>query len=700
MRKKKNIFMIVFTLLLLVMSSSFVFLSGKAHTSVKENIQVHPVLEREMKLFVLSIVQEVDDSYQLLSFDESVSDEDKKQIGEMMDQIINDIRYKFDDDADFVYQVTQTMTKTQLSNHYERIHENDDINDYYFYDLLRFDGDGKIINEGDLHIEEASDFNLFDLIIPYYDDYQNTAYFMGNEFPSLEGVSINMPKNIEITMIVPSSLTSFGYVTYMLDNWENNNGFAVISLLLFSAVLILFFLIYPISIVEQAPVFRSIIKQKGEIMFSILCILISIGCTACLFISYYSLNDSFGRLLNIYQIAYPQYIVPFVNGLIWFITLFMISLGLYYIKYMFAHGFGRYVREDTFIGAFCKWIKRKMNQLAEVDLSQPVNRPLMQFMLIQLVIILLLVWGPFGYVFAILYVLGLFFWLLNKVKKIQKDYQKLLKAAEELSKGNFDQEMSGDVGVFNALNEEFAHIKSGFEKAVEDEIKSSNMKTELISNVSHDLKTPLTCIKNYIVLLQDESISDETRQEYLKNLAYYSSRLTTLIEDLFEVSKVNSGNVQLDCVDLNIVALIEQICAESEEMLQSKNLKVISHYDKNEIMLYLDGGKTCRIFENLFTNIGKYAMPESRVYIDVRDENDAVRIELKNMSEAEMNFTPEEIVERFVRGDKSRHESGSGLGLAIAQSFTEIQNGEFKIEIDGDLFKVIIRFFRKENIDE
>ncbi|WP_273402059.1 sensor histidine kinase [Traorella massiliensis] len=700
MRKRKNIFIVVFTLLLLVMSLSVVFLSGKASASVKENMQVYPSLEKEMKMFIFSLVQEVDEDYQMLSFDENVTVQEREQIVEIVNEVMEEIKYKFDDDADFVYQITQTATEEQLSNHLNRIQEDDDISEYYFYDHLTFDGQGNIINEGDLQIEEAADFDLFDLIISYYGDYQNAAYYIGDELPSFEGVTIVMPKNIEIEMIVPETLTSFGYVTHMLDTWENYNGFAIISLMLFSAVLVLFFLIYPISTVEEAPLFRSIIKLKGEFIFIILFTLICLGCTACLFVSYYSLNDSFDRLLRLYQISYSQYIVPFVNALVWFITLLVISLGLFYIKYMFAHGFGRYLKEDTLLGTFYNWIKSKMNRLTEVDLAQPINRQLAQFMLIQLCVILLLVWGPFGYVLAIIYVVALFFWLLNKVKIIQNDYQKLLNSAEELSKGNFDQEMNEDVGVFNALNEEFAHIKTGFEKAVEDEIKSSNMKTELISNVSHDLKTPLTCIKNYIVLLQDETISDVTRREYLKNLEYYSSRLTTLIEDLFEVSKVNSGNVQLECVDLNIVALIEQICAESEEMLMSKNLKVVTRYDRNEIMLHLDGGKTCRIFENLFTNIGKYAMPDSRVYIDVKDEDESVRIELKNISEAEMNFTPEEIVERFVRGDKSRHESGSGLGLAIAQSFTEIQNGEFKIEIDGDLFKVILRFHRKVNTDE
>lgn len=218
------------------------------------------------------------------------------------------------------------------------------------------------------------------------------------------------------------------------------------------------------------------------------------------------------------------------------------------------------------------------------------------------------------------------------------------------------------------------------------------MKTELISNVSHDLKTPLTCIKNYIILLQNETLEEKQRKEYLENLNQYTNRLTTLIEDLFEVSKVNSGNVSLNSTMLNIIALLDQSCAESSDIMNSKNLTLMKQYDNNEYMVYLDGDKTYRIFENLLSNIGKYAMGNSRVYLEVKKENNKVKLTFKNISEMPMNFTGEEISERFVRGDSSRHESGSGLGLAIAKSFTEVQGGDFMITVDGDLFKVTITF--------
>lgn len=297
-----------------------------------------------------------------------------------------------------------------------------------------------------------------------------------------------------------------------------------------------------------------------------------------------------------------------------------------------------------------------------------------------------------GYALSIIYSLFLFIYIKKQIKKVQNDYNHLLYATQELGKGNFDEEIKSDLGAFNSLKDEFNNIKNGFEKAVKEETKSQNMKTELISNVSHDLKTPLTCIKNYIVLLQDDNLSKEDRKDYVDNLNKYANRLNTLIEDLFEVSKANSGNIKIEPVNLNIVALVEQAYAENEEFLLSKELTVVKKVDNEEILLYLDGDKTYRIFENLFTNIGKYAMPRSRVYLHIYDKADKVVIELKNISEVQMSFTSDEITERFVRGDKSRHESGSGLGLAIVKIFTEIQGGQFSIAIDGDLFKAKIEF--------
>ena len=222
-------------------------------------------------------------------------------------------------------------------------------------------------------------------------------------------------------------------------------------------------------------------------------------------------------------------------------------------------------------------------------------------------------------------------------------------------------------------------------------MQSQNLKTELISNVSHDLRTPLTGIKNYVELLNDSTTTDTDKQEYLKRLNQYVDRLSSLITDLFEVSKANSGNMELECTNINIIEFIEQVCTENEELLETKHLNLVTNLPDYAILLYLDGNKTYRIFENLFTNISKYSLKNTRVFLSVYEMENQIQITLKNTSKTPLEFK-DDITERFVRGDKSRHEAGSGLGLAIVKSFTEIQNGTFKIETDGDLFKAILSF--------
>ena len=254
-----------------------------------------------------------------------------------------------------------------------------------------------------------------------------------------------------------------------------------------------------------------------------------------------------------------------------------------------------------------------------------------------------------------------------------------------------------DLGIFNSSKDDLNQLSQNFEAAVQEKVKSQKLKTELISNVSHDLKTPLTCIKNYTTLLKDDHISNEDREHYVGQLTVYTNRLKNLIEELFEISKIDSGNINLKLQYLDIVSLLNQVYMENEEMLESKNLEVIKKYDVDRAVLRLDSDKTFRIFENLFTNIGKYALSNSRVYISIHETNESIEIEFSNISEVPMDFSSEEITERFVRGDKSRSNQGSGLGLAIARSFTEVQGGLFNITIDCDLFKVKITLPKKDS---
>ena len=218
------------------------------------------------------------------------------------------------------------------------------------------------------------------------------------------------------------------------------------------------------------------------------------------------------------------------------------------------------------------------------------------------------------------------------------------------------------------------------------------MKSELITNVSHDLKTPLTAIITYINLLKEPGLTQKQQQEYLDTLDKKALRLKVLIEDLFEISKATTNNVTLHYDNVDICNLLRQCYLEYEDRMQEKNLTFKFQLPEEKVILRLDPQKTFRIFDNLYTNISKYAMPSTRVYVTVTDNASETQIAIRNISQMELTVSGEELTERFVRGDGSRNTEGSGLGLAIARSFTELQHGTMQILLDGDLFKAILTF--------
>ena len=231
-------------------------------------------------------------------------------------------------------------------------------------------------------------------------------------------------------------------------------------------------------------------------------------------------------------------------------------------------------------------------------------------------------------------------------------------------------------------------IASGFSNAISESLKSERLKTELITNVSHDIKTPLTSIINYVDLLKKEDIKNEKVREYIDILDKKSQRLKKLTEDLIEASKVSSGNVKLHLEDINIKELFNQTIGEFKDKFEEKELQIETKLPEKEVKIKADSRYLYRVIENLFSNISKYAQEKSRVYIDVEEKDKKIKISIKNISKEKLNISTDELMQRFVRGDKSRYTEGSGLGLSIAKSLTELQGGKFNIIIDGDLFKV------------
>ena len=234
-------------------------------------------------------------------------------------------------------------------------------------------------------------------------------------------------------------------------------------------------------------------------------------------------------------------------------------------------------------------------------------------------------------------------------------------------------------------------IGDGMTVAVEQRLKSERMKTELITNVSHDIKTPLTSIINYTDLIEKEPCDNEKITEYANVLHRQSDRLKRLIEDLVEASKASTGNLEMQLAPCTVNILLGQTLAEFEEKLSASQLELMTNIEKN-LEILADGRRLYRVFDNLMNNICKYAQPHTRVYVTARAVNGSAEIAFKNISNVPLNLTADELMERFVRGDASRHSEGNGLGLSIARSLTELQNGKMELSVDGDLFKVVLTF--------
>ncbi len=285
-------------------------------------------------------------------------------------------------------------------------------------------------------------------------------------------------------------------------------------------------------------------------------------------------------------------------------------------------------------------------------------------------------------------------WIYIKLLKYNKKLNEVQMALRDIYEGKDDVYLdeSEQKGVLKRMAKYINDIAGGFSNAIEQSLKSERLKTELITNVSHDIKTPLTSIINYVDLLKKEEFENKQVEQYIAILDNKSQRLKKLIEDLVEASKVQSGNVKLNIEDINLKELLNQTTGEFEDRFEKKNLKIELLVPTDDVIIKADNRYMYRIIENLFSNITKYALENSRIYIELKRESGKVKLSIKNISSEKLNISADELMQRFVRGDKSRHTEGSGLGISIAKSLTELQNGSFDIEIDGDLFKVILQW--------
>ena len=675
--KKKNIFLTILCVLCII--SSCVVTSFYPNVSSATPSKMPESLEQYLTAFILAKKLEQDPKYEYITFEKGTPDNIQQDIKKSLNVAISTAKNLFENDGNFHYECDIQNKITS---------KNFDVNikkkDTRYYETL----DSNTLNATDDVV------NLINANSEKYYEYCSGTYYCGGEpFP---GYTLHMPSDVVLTFYIPAVLNydNSSLIDLLELDGDQYAYFFIIAFLICSAIIALYIFLNKYVYEKEAYIFRHVNNWLFEPAFFLFLVVDALLASGTCILTTYSIEGTFLNILNRYHIEFGQPIVYFTNILAWSITLFFIGLSVYWLKCQFTTSIRDWFFHRTLVGKFILYFSNKVERIISTDLSDKILKKYIIFstcLILILAFISLLNIPFFSFFIVVAALIGISVVGYKKIKNVQGQYQDILHMTEDLSSGNFENIKPADSGLFQSLNNNIYQIKDGFERAVKEQVQSQNLKTELISNVSHDLKTPLTGIKNYVELLNDPNISEKDKKSYLERLNQYTDRLSILITDLFEVSKANSGNIDLEYSNINIIEFIEQVCAENEELLQAKNLQLVTHLPEKDVIVSLDGNKTYRIFENLFTNISKYALENTRVFLDVKDIGNSVVITMKNTSKAPLDFN-NDITERFVRGDKSRHEAGSGLGLAIVKSFTEVQNGTFMIETDGDLFKSILSF--------
>ncbi|EQH99276.1 his Kinase A domain protein [Clostridioides difficile F314] len=379
------------------------------------------------------------------------------------------------------------------------------------------------------------------------------------------------------------------------------------------------------------------------------------------------------------------------------LSLLIVSNNIFFINVQLSYLENKMcIFKTSIIVRVILWLIKTIREVSNAIKKVSLARKVIVIVIISLALIMVISTRSIGMglLFSICIFLGFTIYITKRLSYLSY----VIEGTERIKKGELDYKIkiTGNDN-FTSLAENINNIGEGLDRAIEEQVKSERMKSDLITNVSHDLKTPLTSIINYVDLIKkEESIQPEYINDYINVLESKSKRLKLLIEDLFEASRVSSGNIELQISKIDLVQLLRQSIGELEEKLSKNNLYLKLNVPNDKVYIWADGRRMYRVFENLLSNIAKYSLEETRVYIDVYDYGENVKVTMKNISSYELNFDPSEIMERFKRADESRNTEGSGLGLAIARDLVDLQGGKFYIEIDGDLFKANLEFQKYE----
>ena len=680
MKKGKIIFSILFTLLLTTLGASCVSLYDNARENNRYQYDyVVQYYQEEFQLMSMQLASQMDTNYQPLTFGASLSNDEKEYLISEWDFALQRANNYLTTDEQLFY-IAKSLDGEVLTNLKSPI---DSINyaDYGLNVTVSFDSQGNCQASGDQAYGLCNILSL-DNYIGYYDHI------------GFQKVTLNNPTNLSVTYLIPKNVTTFTGIFGEVDSWTMYNGLTLTLCLVSLAILSVVLVIYPMRYVSLCNPFKIVCAWSFEWNFIIWSIVLTFLYTGLIVLVGTSINGQLLYIVNGFGLNISNNLLMIINIGYWMLTLLCSSVVIYLLKYIIVSGPIHYIKEHIAFVCLLRWIRNKLISFTTVDIDKTIAKKLLTIAFINsgMIIFCAFINPSVGLLVAIIYSLISLVFVYKKGIEVQDNYHQLMNAIECIITQDFDSIDEKELGIFASSKLQLMELSDNVQNAISEQVKSQKLKTELISNVSHDLKTPLTCIKNYIALLDDDKLNDEDRKHYVEQLKLYANRLKRLIEDLFEISKVDSGNIQLNYQALDIVSLLEQVMVENEDLLETKHIEIIKKLPADKIILNLDSDKTYRIFENLFTNISKYALSNSRAYISITSTNDEVLIEFSNISEQPMDFTAQEITERFVRGDKSRSQQGSGLGLAIARSFTEVQGGTFNLSIDCDLFKAGVSF--------
>lgn len=677
MKQVQNLCFSGFLLLCAICSAVVIFLYPRIQfSSVTEFDEVNYELTESIEWLILGKMQQMDPSYRFIHSSDPVLEQN---VNDAAQNSIRESIYLLDNDENFAYRIE--WNDKVLSNHFD---EESNAKNALFYGELTYDENGNLRQSGNM---DATEFSFLSL----YNFYTLDGIVSNLMTDYDEDVELNPPTDLKVTLFIPKEMKTGGLVYTSVYNDSVWVPFVLLALLISSFVIGVYLLLISWKILAKTQFFKTILSWKAEFNIFFFGTLTILVISVCMYIMGVTINDILLPAMIRYGLPAAGVWVNIINFCLFFLSLFFIGIDIYYVKYSLCSGFVRFLKEDTWLGNRIMELYGGIKDLSNYDLDQKIKSLILKGVLLNTALMFLcaLFWG---WLLVLIYGVVSYIFLLHQAQRIVKEYDKLLVRLDRIAQGDFKVDDQYQTSILPSLQEKLDTVQEDFEEAVKERVRSQNLRTELITNVSHDLKTPLTGIKSYLELLNDSQLSAEDKEEYLIRLNQYTDRLSKLIEDLFEVSKANSGNIQLETQNVDIVSLVEQVLVENETMLEKKGLSPVIRKPEEPILCLLDGDKTVRIFENLLSNVAKYALENTRVFVTMEKNQDTVDITIQNISKTPLDFDPHDITERFVRADQSRHEEGSGLGLAIVKSFCEIQNGSFTVQLDGDVFKAIVSF--------